>query len=74
MSRLHASQVRLTSAGSFATHVDEHGAKHIVISKLLGRTKLIITETYIAAGSRLQRLKATDRRPALGSPRTLKCV
>jgi hypothetical protein len=45
MSRLHALQLRLTCAGFFATHVDEHGAKHIVISKLLGRAKLIITET-----------------------------
>ena len=46
---------------AFATHMDEHGAQHIVISQLLGHGKLSVTERYIAAASPQRLKKAYDR-------------
>jgi site-specific recombinase XerD len=48
---------------AFATHMDEHGAPHIVISRLLGHAKLSTTELYIGAASpaRLKKVYARAR-------------
>lgn len=46
---------------AFATHLDEGGMPHHYISRLLGHSKLSITERYIAQASRSRLLAAYER-------------
>jgi site-specific recombinase XerD len=46
---------------AFATHMDEHGAPHVVISRLLGHAKLSTTDLYIAKASLGRVQQAYDR-------------
>ncbi len=52
---------------AFATHMDENGASHPVIQRLLGHKLLSTTEGYIAASSP-ERLKATYLRARAAHP------